>query len=187
MIKKFNNIVNYLIVLTVLFFLIGFIAIWVPGIRMLTISYAISILLILLGTVLTVYTLDKVFLINFLSFGVLQIVLGAVILVYPYALSTLLPIAMGVWMILKSTTDFRLSLVLKKAKVKDWFYVAALSILSIICGVMLMIKVEIGTIELTVILGIFLAAYSLASVIDCLIFKENVKVIAKELNYVKKD
>ena len=131
--------------------------------------------MIVLGAFLVMYTMNKLSLMNFFSFGVLQIILGIIILIYPFALVTLLPISIGVWMILKSSIDFRLSLVLKSAKVKDWIYVAILSILAVICGIMLIIKTEIGTIELTVILGIFLAAYSLASVIDCLIFKENVK------------
>ena len=85
-------------------------------------------------------------------------------------------------MILKSTIDFRISLILKKARKSDWIYVAVLSVLSIICGIMLMIKTEIGTIDLTVILGVFLAAYSLSSFIDCMVFKENIKAITKEFN-----
>ena len=89
-------------------------------------------------------------------------------------------------MILKSTMDFRLSLVLKKSKVKDWIYVAMLSILSIMCGIMLVIKTEIGTIELTVIVGIFLTSYSLASIIDIAIFKENIEVLVKQLGFVKR-
>lgn len=186
MLKHCNNIINYSIILTILFFLVGVILILFPDMKILTISYAISILLILLGIILIIYSMDKLYLINFLSFGVLQVILGAIILIYPYALTTLLPIAVGVWMILKSTIDFRLSIVLKSGKVKDWIYVAILSILAIICGIMLIIKTEIGTIELTVIVGIFLTAYSLTSIIDIAIFKENIKVIAKQLGFVPK-
>jgi len=186
MLKHCNNIINYSIILTILFFLVGVILILFPDMKILTISYAISVLLVLLGIVLVIYSMDKLYLINFLSFGVLQVILGVIILIYPYALTTLLPIAVGVWMILKSTIDFRLSLVLKKGKIKDWIYVAILSILAIICGIMLIIKTEIGTIELTVIVGIFLTAYSLTSIIDIAIFKENLKVIAKQLGFVPK-
>lgn len=186
MVKHFNNIINYSVVLTILFFLIGVILILFPDMKILTISYAISILLILLGLVLAIYSMNKIYLINFLSFGVLQVILGTIILIYPYALITLLPIAVGVWMILKSTIDFRVSLILKKGKVKDWIYVAILSILAIICGIMLIVKTEIGTIELTVIVGIFLTAYSLTSIIDIAIFKENINTIAKQLGFVHK-
>lgn len=186
MLKHFNNIINYSIILTILFFLVGVILILFPDMKILTISYAISILLILLGVILVIYSLDKIFLMNFMSFGVLQVILGVIILIYPYALTTLLPIAVGVWMILKSSIDFRLSLLLKKSKVKDWIYVVLLSILAIICGIMLIIKTEIGTIELTVIVGIFLTAYSLTSIIDTIIFKENLDLIAKQLGYVHK-
>lgn len=186
MLKHFNNIISYLVVLSILFLLVGMGLIIFPDLKILTISYAISILLILLGLILVIYSINKIYLINFLSFGVLQIILGIIILIYPFSLVTLLPIAVGVWMILKSTMDFRLSFVLKKAKVKDWIYAAMLSILSIICGIMLVIKTEIGTIELTVIVGIFLTAYSLASIIDVAIFKGNIEPLAKQLGFVKK-
>ena len=186
MLKHFNNIINYSIILTILFFLVGVVLILFPDMRILTISYVVSALMILLGAILVIYSMDKIYLINFLSFGVLQVILGVIILVYPYALTTLLPIAIGVWMILKSTIDFRLSLVLKSGKVKDWIYIAILSILAIICGIMLIIKTEIGTIELTVIVGIFLTAYSLTSIIDIAILKENIKVVAKQLGFVPK-
>ena len=168
--KKFNNIINYLIVLAIVFFIIGFISMWVPNIEIRTLSYLISVLLIVMGSFLAIYTINKIHLMNFLSFGVLQMIIGILILVYPSALNTLLPISLGIWMILKSTIDFRISLILKKARKSDWIYVAVLSVLSIICGIMLMIKTEIGTIDLTVILGVFLAAYSLSSFIDCMVF-----------------
>jgi len=184
--KHFNNIIHYLIIVSILFLLVGMGLIIFPDLKILTISYIISILLVICGVILVIYCLKELFLINLLSFGVLQTILGVIILIYPYALSTLLPIAVGVWMILKSTMDFRLSLVLKKSKVKDWIYVAMLSILSIICGIMLVIKTEIGTIELTVIVGIFLTSYSLASIIDIAIFKENIEVLVKQLGFVKK-
>ena len=181
-----SNIINYSVILTVLFFLVGVVLILFPNLDILTISYAISILMIVLGAFLVMYTMNKLSLMNFFSFGVLQIILGIIILIYPFALVTLLPISIGVWMILKSSIDFRLSLVLKSAKVKDWIYVAILSILAIICGIMLIIKIEIVTIELTVIVGIFLTAYSLTSIIDIAIFRENIDKMAKKLGYEHK-
>ena len=186
MLKSFNKLINYTVVLTVLFFIIGAVLILFPDIKILTISYFISILLIILGITLVLYSINKIYLINFLSFGVLQIILGIILLIYPFALVTLLPISIGIWMILKSTVDFRISLLLKKAKVSDWLYVSILSILAIICGIMLLMKTEIGTIEITVIVGIFLTAYSLTSIIDVVIFKENLVKIAKQLGFVEK-
>ena len=109
--KKFNNIINYLIVVAIVFFIIGFISMWVPNIEIRTLSYLISVLLIVMGSFLAIYTINKIHLMNFLSFGVLQMILGILILVYPSALNTLLPISLGIWMILKSTIDFRISLI----------------------------------------------------------------------------
>ena len=186
MLKSFNKLINYTVGLTVLFFIIGATLILFPDIKILTISYFISVLLIVLGLILVLYSMNKIYLINFLSFGVLQIILGVILLIYPFGLVTLLPISIGIWMILKSTVDFRLSLILKKAKVSDWLYVAILSVLAILCGIMLLMKTEIGTIEITVLVGIFLTAYSLTSIIDIVIFKENLVKIAKQLGFVEK-
>ena len=44
-----NNIINYSVILTILFFLVGVILILFPDMKILTISYAISVLMIILG------------------------------------------------------------------------------------------------------------------------------------------
>lgn len=181
MLKNFNHIINYIIVLTVLFLIIGMMLILFPEMSITAISYVLSISLIVLGVVLVIYSLDKLFFMDLFSFGLLQVVLGVVILVYPKILTTIIPIAIGVWMIVKSSVDFRLSLVLKKCRNKDWYYVTILSLLAMLCGIMLITNTEIGTITLTVVVGIFLCAYSLTAIVNTLIFKDNINDIAKEL------
>lgn len=185
MIKKFNNIINYTIVLEALFLLIGILLIIFPELSIVAISYVISIGLIVTGIFLIVYLADKLFFMNFFLFGVLQILLGVVILAYPKSFTIAIGIFVGIWMILKSITDFRFSLVLKKMKNKYWVYVSILSILAVICGIMLITNIEIGTITLTVIVGIFLFAHSLATIVDAIIFKRNVNDIVKELGFNK--
>lgn len=186
MLKKFNNIINYTIVLAVLFLLMGIVLIIFPELSIITISYIISICLMVFGMILVIYSSDSFF-INFLSFGILQIVLGVIILIYPNILTIIIPMVVGVWMILKSTLDFRLSLILKKIKNKNWIFVFILSILAIICGIILITNTQMGTITITVFVGIYLFAYSLTAIIDAIIFKKNINAIARELGYNKKD
>lgn len=183
MLKKFNHIINYIIVLTVLFLAIGMMLILFPEMSIKTISYVLSTSLIVLGAVLVIYSLDKLLFVDLFSFGLLQIVLGVIILLYPKILTTIIPIAVGVWMILKSSVDLRLSFILKKCKNRNWFYVTILSILAMICGIMLITNTEIGTITLTVVVGIFLCAYSLTAIVNTLIYKDNINDIAKELGF----
>lgn len=183
MLKNFNYIINYIISLTVLFLVIGMMLILFPEMSITTISYVLSISLIVLGGVLVIYSLDKLFFTDLFSFGLLQVILGVIILIYPNILTTIIPIAVGVWMIVKSSVDLRLSFVLKKCKNKNWFYVTVLSLLAMVCGIMLVSNTEIGTITLTVVVGIFLCAYSLTAIVNTLIFKHNVNDIAKELGF----
>ena len=180
--RQVNGIMNYSIILTILFFLVGIALIIFPQLDIVSISYSFSILMIALGAFLVLYTMNKLAFMNLFSFGVLQVILGVIILIYPGALVTLLPISLGIWMILKSAIDFRLSLILKEAKVKDWIYVAILSMLAVACGIMLIVKAEIASIELTVIVGIFLTAYSLTAIMDIAIFKENLEKIIKKIS-----
>ncbi len=179
--KNFDSIIDYSLILTILFFIIGIVLIFFPQVTMTSISHVMSFCFITLGAILVFYSSKEILFMNFLSFGVLQIIIGFIMLVYPNILTTLVPICIGVWMILKSTVDFKYSLLLKKGKVKEWFYVSIMSILSIICGIMLIVKTEIGAFSPMVVLGLFLTANCLSAILDVYIFKDNARTLVTQI------
>ena len=69
--------------------------------------------------------------------------------------------------------------VLKKYGVSSWLWAIILSILTIICGVLLIINPNIGALMFTTILGMLFIVYSISDIIDLIIFKKNANTIAK--------
>jgi len=145
------------------------------------ISMFIAILLIIAGVFLIVDYSGRILFTNFLSTGILAVILGAILLIYPNTLSILIPIIVGIWMIVNSIVNIQLSLVLKKVDYTYGFLSVILSIIVIICGIIMILNPHTGSLALTTLFGIILIVYSLSDMIDIIIFKNNVNDIVKLL------
>ena len=82
-------------------------------------------------------------------------------------------------MITKSSLDLRLSLLLNENGYKNWLILFILSILSIVCGIIVIANPTIGRVAITSYIGIIIAFYSLSVLVDTFIFKKNIKDIIK--------
>ena len=78
-----------------------------------------------------------------------------------------------------SKTDFSLSL--KRVGYSSWVLPTIMSIIAIVCGVLMIVYPQSGTIALTTLFGILLIIYSVAAMLDLIIFKKNVNDIVKEI------
>ena len=180
MLKKFNGYMSIAICYLILFVLFGIILTIFPDISNLTISYIISIGLIVNGITLF-FKNEKYLIIDFISLGVISLVLGLIMLLYPKIVITLIPIVVGTWMIVSSVFKIRLSLVLKDCQINSWVWTLLLAILTIICGILMIINPQIGASAITSFIGILMIIYSASSIVDLIIFKNNVNSIVKSI------
>ena len=97
-------------------------------------------------------------------------------LLYPKIVITLIPIVAGTWMIVSSVFKIRLSLVLKDCQINSWVWT-----LTIICGILMIINPQIGASAITSFIGMLIIIYSASSIIDLIIFKNNVNSIVKNI------
>ena len=102
-------------------------------------------------------------------------------LLNPDIMKTLFPIVTGIVMVTKSTLDLRIALLLQKYNYENWLSILICAIISIICGLIIIINPSIGTIALTTYLGIIITVYAISNIIDTIIFKKNIKEITKVL------
>ena len=91
----------------------------------------------------------------------------------------LFPILIGIVMITKSSLDIRLSLSLKNIKGSNWLLLFICAILSVICGIIIIINPNLGSIAITTYVGIVLTIYSITNIIDTIIFKKYINDIVK--------
>ena len=127
MLKKLNKFLYSSIAVSVLMFIIGIIFIMFPEISFDTITYILSIILIVNGIYFMVEKEESLFFSGFLALGIVNLLLGAVMLLNPDIMKTLFPIVVGIVMVTKSTFDLRLSLLLKNYEYNNWLPILILA------------------------------------------------------------
>ena len=181
MLEKFNKFLNSSIVLSVLMFILGLIFMIYPSVSFSVVTYIIAIFLILNGLYFIIEKETSLFFSSFLTLGIIELLLGVVMLLNPDIMKTLFPIVAGIVMVTKATLDLRLSLLLKKYEYDTWLSIFICSLIAIISGIIIIINPSIGTMALTVSLGLLITINSISSIVDTIIFKKNIKEISKLL------
>ena len=179
MLKKFNKYINISIILTLLFLALGILVVCFPTTSIKVIAIIIAILLIVGGIFLISDYGISIFWVNLTAVGILSILMGIILLLYPDILVILIPIVVGMFVIVNSIVDIQLSLVLKDCGYNMWFLSIILSILTIVCGIIIMINPQSSSAALTTIFGILVMVYSVAGMTNLIIFKSNVNDIVK--------
>ena len=183
--QKFNKLMTISLVTSVLVILVGIVLIFFANTLKLsleTAAYIFAILLILNGisSIIDDYKQFKIFFFfdGFTS-GLLSMILGIVILSNPNIVNVLLPIVVGVWFIINATFKLRMSLALRDTKNKQWLPTYLLALLTIIIGLCLIFNPEIGGLSVLTFIGILTVLYGLFDIISVVLFKKNIKSIAK--------
>ena len=179
MVKKINKFIYSSIVISILMFIMGIIFIVYPDISFTTITYILSILLIINGIYFIATKEESIFFSSFLTIGVSDILLGLVMILNPDIIKVLFPIVVGIVMIVKSVLDLRISLLLYKNEYSNSLFLFICSIISVICGLFIIINPTIGTIALTTTIGIIIIIYAISNIIDTIVFKKDINEIVK--------
>lgn len=180
--KKLNSFINSSICVSIMFIFLGIIMVIFPKTSLTVLSISLSILLILNGIYLIIIDVklnDRFIPIDMLPTGILSILLGAIMLIYPNTLSIIIPIVLGTWVIITSILKLRLAISLRNFKNTPWILILIISILSIICGFILILNPTITSITLTLFIGIMIIVYAISDIIDMIVLKKQVKNLAK--------
>ena len=146
-------------------------------------SIVVAVILIIFGVYLVVQdVIYKKFwlLFDFTLMGIICLVLGIVLLMYPDILTTLIPIFLGIWFIVSGIMKFRLTSLLGA---DDGIFITSfiMSILSVICGILFIISPLSGATIIISFIGILLFVYSLSDIVNMIIFKKNINKLEKSL------
>lgn len=182
MLSKINKFLYSSIALSILMFVIGIIFIIEPEASFNTITYILAIVLIINGIYFLFEKETSIFFTGFITFGVVEILLGVVMFLNPDIVKTLFPIVTGIIMISKSAIDLRFAFLLNKSGYSNWLGLAICAVISIACGLIIIFYPSIGTVALTTYLGILITVYSVSNIIDTIMFKKNINEIAKLLD-----
>lgn len=180
MIKTLNKYINLSMILSILFIIVGVILIIWPKTSLETISYMIGAFLLVYGiyNFIDSFSINPIFCFVQMTSSVLAFVLGIIIFLNPTIFESLIPIVLGIFFIINGSFKTRLSFIIKDVS-DNWILSLITSILMIICGVLLIINPKITAIMLTTMVGILLVVYSVADIVDMVVFKSRVKDIYK--------
>lgn len=179
MIKKLNKFLYSSIVISILMCFLGLVFMIYPQMSFETINYVLAIILIVNGIYFMLENENNILFSGLQSIGIVELLLGVVLVLKPDLMQTLLPIIVGIVMVVKAFVNLRFSLALGNYGYSNWLLLLILSIISIVAGTLIIINPHIGSIALTFSLGFLICTYSVTNIIDVLIFKNNIKEIAK--------
>lgn len=180
MLNKLNKYLNSGIILTIVFLLVGGILIVKPDISFNIISYLIGASLIVSGIYLFIIDskINNIF-INVFLYAILLTLIGILIILNPVTLKVILPIFLGLWFLISGIFKIRLDIYMKD---EPYFILSLITnIITVICGVILLINPVESVSAITISLGIIIVVSSISSLIDIIIFKKNINNVVKYL------
>lgn len=180
MLNKLNKYLNSGIILTIVFLLVGGILIVKPDISFNIISYLIGASLVVSGIYLFIIDskTNNIF-INVFLYAILLTLIGILIILNPVTLKVILPIFLGLWFLISGIFKIRLDIYMKD---EPYFILSLITnIITVICGVILLINPVESVSAITISLGIIIVISSISSLIDIIIFKKNINSVVKYL------
>ena len=117
-----------------------------------------------------------------LVYGIISIVLGIVVISNPKAVASIIPIVMGLIIILNSGTKLQYSIELKRNNNNLWKSTMVLSLISTLCGVLLVFNPFKGAAFLTKLIGFLILLFAVLDIVSTITIKSTVKKIKTAIN-----
>lgn len=175
--KFFRSSIMTSIVLLVL----GFMLIFKSEATIISISYIIGAILVAIGVLAIIKFIRNT---NNVSkneldivYGVVTIILGILIITNPEAIASIIPIVLGISIIISSATKLQYAFELKANGNILWKTTMVISVISTICGIILLFNPFKGAVMFTKIVGIFIVIYAVLDLISTITIKRNVTII----------
>ena len=180
--EKFNETTNYVIVLSILTFIVGLTMSFFPVESIATIGMIAAIYFIAHGCVLIYldFKADKYHLpVDGMFSGIISILMGTILLFYPVETQAIFAMVVGIWIILSSINIIKTASKLSKTKL-PWGRMLALGILDLILGILVVFNPFGSMISLTLFAGIVIMVHSVINIVDMVIIKKDVKNFSDE-------
>lgn len=169
------------IITSMVLIVLGLLLIFQSEITILSISYILGGILIALGVLAIIKFIKNT---NTLLkseldivYGVVTIILGILIIQNPEAIASIIPIILGISIIISSATKLQYAFELRANKNSLWKTTMIISIISTICGIILLFNPFKGAVVFTKIIGIFIVIYAILDIISTTTIKKNVTII----------
>lgn len=159
------------LLISVVLILLGLFLVFKPGLSINIVMVALGLVLAFYGVIQTVsyFSISKQ--IEFLNFqlviGILSLLAGLVCIFNPSFINSILPLAIGVWIVIKSVTSLQLAFNIKNASSdNNWLVMLLLSIVTFILGIVVVINPFVAAEVAVSICGAFLIVSELINIFE---------------------
>lgn len=173
------------IITSIILFILGILLIFESEATIVSISYIIGGVLVAIGTLAFIRFFKKVSSSTKneldIVYGLVTIVLGILIITNPHAIASFIPFILGIGIIISSANKLQYAFELKVSNNNLWKSTMIISMISTLCGVILLFNPFKGAVVITKIIGIFIVIYSILDIISTVTIKKNVTEIKNAL------
>ena len=178
--KNMNTVWKSSIGTSILLMVLGILLIFQSEATITAISYIIGAILVAAGVLALIRFIknskDAMTTLNLdILYGIVTIILGILVITNPHAIASILPIILGIAIIISSASKLQYAFLLKNDQNELWKTTMVISIISTICGVVLLFNPFAGAVLIMKIVGIFILVYSILDLASTLIIRKNVK------------
>jgi uncharacterized membrane protein HdeD (DUF308 family) len=183
-IKKNLNFITFMaIIVDVLFVVLGIFLVADPELSTKVSGMLIGLVLIVSGIyeiIQFILNIDTTFIFTFkLVYGILSIIMGALIISDPFSVANFLTIMVGIWLLISAGIKGTIALQLKYFKEETWLFNLVIAILTIVLGLLLLINPFNGYIILSTYAGIMLVVYAGMDIVEQFLFRKRASEIEK--------
>lgn len=114
-------------------------------------------------------------------YGIVCIVLGVLVITNPNAIASVIPLVIGFVIIINSALKLQYSLELKRETNNLWKSTMILSLITLICGLVLIFNPFKGALLITKIIGVLIIVYSILDLISTFTIRKTLKRIHKAI------
>ncbi len=181
--KSIENIYNKMIIFSIIgsiiTIIVGAVLLFLPNLSNKIVGVITGIIFILFG-IITAYKYlkrdgAKIYSLN-LVFSILYLVLGLVIIVFPFSVMEFVTVCLGLFLIINGATKINYGLWLKRGNSGAWLVTLVAGILLVILGIMIVFN-PFTAFALTQITGAFLIISGVLNLSDAITFKISSKEI----------
>lgn len=180
--KKFfrSSIISSLILMA-----LGLLLIFQSEATILMISYVIGGILIAIGVIAIIQFIQNVGKEQKneldIVYGVVCIILGIIVIKNPEAIASIIPVILGISIILSSATKLQYAIELRANQNRLWKTTLILSLISTLCGIVLLFNPFKAAAYFTKIVGGFIVIYAILDMISSYTVKRNVNLFQKSI------
>ncbi|MDO5481184.1 MAG: DUF308 domain-containing protein [Candidatus Saccharibacteria bacterium] len=179
--KKVRSFIDLSIGTSVAFLVLGLIFLVAPDLSLDIIRWFFAIIALSAGlSIIIRNSMRQAYIFSGMTIlGVMLVLIGMVFVFYPSIMS-IFPILLGVWLIASAISSLAAASTLKSKN--DSAVIIFTSIISAICGILLMANPWGGTMSIIMLAGIMMMIHAVANIIDLVVFRKNFNDLSEEVN-----